>query len=318
MKRICPFCKSNLHSNSVYFCAYCGNLLPGTLQLKDISFKKSERVIIKKSKRVSKIQDILLKKISKYATPKHFLMGILFLILVGLGFFLLVKISNSNVSKMLKDGQIVETTENVSSVVVSKENMPVEKNIVKINIDAKSGLFGQRNIYEYVPYDVDFYAEFNDSNTLASYFSFMGGEFFTLTEKLDGNIDSSYSAFFIEKEGRRGWVFIVFPLDETLDYGMYNGLVVSSVDKALVISLHARLINEVVTSKSGVTKNLSLNPAFITLKSSIPVEGKAFILSLTEGGNTVLGELSRSTSSDDLKDIVNNFKKDKFNYLVVQ
>jgi len=324
MKRVCPFCKSDMHANSVYFCVSCGNVLPEGLQLKNLSFKKSEKINLSKSTSTGKKSKVAFRKKSGIVDLKFVSMGILFVVLVGVGFYSLVKLSDLNISKIANNTQ--DNNSNISdpSDFMPKENLstqvelPAEKGVAKMDIKTKSGPFGQKDIYEFIPYDADFYAEFNDPETLEPYFSFMGGDFFTLTENLKGKVENSYSVFFMEKEAKRGWVFVVFPLEEGLSLGVYKDLVIREVEGALIISLQSRLVDEVGTSKAGITKSLSLNPVFITLKPNIPAEGKGLLVSLTENGSRVAGDLMESTSSAELKLIVEAFNKAGSRYLVIQ
>lgn len=320
MKRICPFCKSHMQTNSVYFCTSCGNVLPESLQLRNLSFRKSITLVFGKKKKERKSSKELISKVLKDIPTLYLLLGVLSFLLIIIGFVFLVRYSNSRISEMVENRSNVVTQESTPNKVLkpsSDSNLKDEKSkgSSETNLNIKIGDFGQNDIYDYVPYDADFYVEVNDTSTLSSYFGFMGGEFFTLVEGIKNNLNQSYAAFFIDNGVHRDWVIIVFPVDKDIDLSSYSKLNVKLVDKALVISNEPGLVTEVSNSKSGIAKSLSLNPLFINMKSDIPKKGKLLLLSLTDEGKSVVTDIVRDTSSDELKSIVKEFESTKSNYL---
>ena len=309
-----------MQTNSVYFCTSCGNVLPESLQLRNLSFRKSITLVFGKKKKERKSSKELISKVLKDIPTLYLLLGVLSFLLIIIGFVFLVRYSNSRISEMVENRSNVVTQESTPNKVLkpsSDSNLKDEKSkgSSETNLNIKIGDFGQNDIYDYVPYDADFYVEVNDTSTLSSYFGFIGGEFFTLIEGIKNNLSQSYGAFFVDNGAYRDWAIILFPVDKNIDLSSYSKLNVKLVDKALVISNEPGLVTEVINSKSGVAKSLSLNPLFINMKSDIPKNGKLLLLSLTDGGKSVVTDIVRDTSSDELKSIVKEFESTKSNYL---
>ena len=118
-----------------------------------------------------------------------------------------------------------------------EEKIDEDEQVVEGLPSVKSGDFGQNDIYSYVPYDSSFYFESSDSSTLGSYFSFMGGDFFTIYESIKDSLQSSYGAFHLTKGPKSGWVIITFSLDDVEIIRDFDSIHIEQLlDNVLVIS----------------------------------------------------------------------------------
>ena len=323
MKRICPFCNYNLTPTSVYFCENCGNALPDEFQLQSVGSVFENREISKEDKEKKKSRD--LKNSSNYKQTKNnreklilLFVAVCFVMALGVLIFLLIRdmgFFNSNFFENKSVSSPKETAQN--EVQIQKENS-AEDNCLYLGLNLSSGSFWRNNVLSYVPYDADFYIEINDASTLNSYFSFLGGEFFTLSEILRDNIKSSYSAFHIKKGADSAWVIIVFPNDKSFQVRKFEDIFTDLVDGALVISPKPALIEEVKMVKSEISKNISMHPLFISAKPFIANEGQVFMLKITSDADIVIDNVIKETLSDDFRLIMKNFGDSEKSYLVIK
>lgn len=309
MKRICPVCKKTLTSSSVYFCEYCGNSLPSELQIKPLGDNAVKRVVSKKVK--VKKEPFDLSKIG--ISTRSVVAGVLLGIALSLVFFQVLNLmSRPKPSLTVTVPKVVDTQP-------EKEEADNDENIVETSYDLGSGDFGQNDVYSYVPYDSSLYFESNDSSTLGSYFSFMGGEFFTLYESVKDILQPFYGAFHLTKGLKSGWVIIAFTSDNVENNKNYDSIHVKQLsDNVLVISQELVLIDEVILSKNGISKNLSVHPYLISIKDSIPKSGKEFILKVSKDGDASLENLIKSTLSDEFKDMLIKFRGSNSSYMVIK
>ena len=323
MKRICPFCNYNLTPASVYFCENCGSVLPKEFRSQSMGSVFENREISKEDKEKKKNRD--LKNSSNYRQSKNnkeklilFLVAICFVIALGGLIFLLirdVKFFSSNSFENRLTSSPKETAQ--KEVQTQKENS-AEDNCLYLGLNLSSGPFWRNNVLSYVPYDADFYIEINDASTLNSYFSFLGGEFFTLSEILRDNIKSSYSAFHIKKGSDSDWVIVVFPNDESFQVREFENIFTDLVDGALVISSKPDLIEEVKMVKSEISKNISMHPLFISAKPFIANEGQVFMLKIAPDADIVIDNVIKETLSDDFRLIMKSFRDSEKSYLVIK
>jgi hypothetical protein len=323
MKRICPFCNYNLTQASVYFCENCGSVLPDEFQLQSVGSVFENREISKEDKKKKKNRD--LKNSSDYKQTKNseeklilLFVAICFVMALGALIFLLIRdvgFFNSNFFGNKSVSSPEETAQ--KEVQIQKENS-AEDNCLYLGLNLSSGPFWRNDVLSYVPYDADFYIEINDASTLNSYFSFLGGEFFTLSEILRDNIKSSYSAFHIKKGADSSWVIIVFPNDKSFQVREFENIFTDLVDDALVISSKPALIEEVKMVKSEISKNISMHPLFISAKPFIANEGQVFMLKITSDADIVIDNVIRETLSDDLRLIMKSFRDSEKSYLVIK
>lgn len=329
MKRICPFCKSELTASSHHFCEYCGNELPEELYLKPeepVSGKTpspySEGVKISE-KPVKK--DTTLNKVSRGISIRSVVGGILMGMSISTMIFLILQ---TDFLKTLSNKANVKTPDTVK-VQKSNENSEVTKpdnsseTIVKDNsqslgLNLQSGIFGQNDVYSYIPYDFSLYVEISDPETFDPYFSFLGGEFFTLAESLKGKIESSYSAFYMKKGLSSGWVLIAFPSDNSLEFSGYKDITVDIEDNVLLISYEPELIDQVKLAKSEIEKNMSVHPSFVSVRNIISKEGQVFLLKKPGDGDIVLDEIIRNTLSEEFKSILTIFRESEDSYMVIK
>lgn len=327
MKRICPFCKSELTVSSYHFCEYCGNVLPDNLHLE---VEKPQLEVTEKDK---PLNDSGIKISSAHKKPplkihtginiKSVVAGIVLGISISTMLFLVFEVDilkDFQRKKIVMPKLVVPKTAPVAQNqnIPAVENTEVKKNYLEMGLNLKSGDFGQNDIHTFVPYETPFYIEFNDSDTLDPYFSFLGGEFFTLAESLKGKIQPFYGAFYMKRGLSTGWVLLTFPLDDSIEVGSFKEISTDTVDGVLVISPDPVFIDEVRLARSEITKNLALHPTLISIKSILPKEGQIFMLKTSEDGDIVVDEVIRKTLSDEFKSILENFKKGEESYLVIK
>jgi len=313
VKRTCPVCKSELNLNDIFFCSSCGNVLPDNLQLKKLSMRNVKEVEAPDAKVVVVVKSI--KKVSKSLVDKSNLRNVsvvagIFILLCA-ALYLAVRLTFPNVSKLTKNIEIIKP-----KVTQPKGTSKTYKNTLVMDLTLKNGSLGQKGVYDYVPFDVDFYSEFNGFESLKTYFGFVSKDLVTLVDNLSDK-SPFYAVFSMSKNKIRGWVLLIFSTN-TVNNEDYKSLAVRKIGGALVISDNAQLVDEVKASKDGSAKSLALNPFFISMRFLLPTEGKAFIFTPIEGSKAVLQELLGKTSSDELKSIIETFKSNGSNYLVIQ
>lgn len=326
--RICPFCQSHLTASSAYFCEYCGNVLPESLHSDNSVVQEPDKIIKEEKKTKEKRPKISSGKHGISTTAKGIVAGVALGISLSLIFYIVlnpgkIKIPTFlNVSIEFNKGGEYEVEVPVAVPESSNEagNAQDISDTVEMGLDIKEGSFGQNEIYSYVPYDSKLFVEFNDTATLEPYFGFLGGEFFTLVEKIKDGIAQSYGAFYLTKGTKSGWVVIAFPdLGKNIDVGAGDEIYADTVDKALVISQYPELIDEVRLAKSGVSKSLDVHPVLISIKPLLPSSGQIFIFkSSISDGDSVTEELIRQTLSEELKSIMTSFRNAESTYLVVK
>ncbi len=316
MKRICPFCKSELSTNDVYFCTSCGSVLPDSLQIKYV-FKNIKKATVKKKNPVinAEVLKNSLEGFTEIFSLKSVIIGIVLGLVLGFGLFIFSRLTNSNISSTATKLNVKDSK---SNVVVPNEEAKIKTESIEMDLDLKLGPFGQKKVHEYIPYDADLYMEFNDSSTLEPYFGFLGGEFFTLTENIKGKIDPFYVAFSMTRGIKRGWVIITFITDENVNLGTYKTMTTERIDNLLLISSEPVLIDEIRLAKAGISKSLALHPILISIKPTISAEGKIFILKNTKDGDRVIDELMEKTYSSELKSVIEKFRDLETNHLVIQ
>lgn len=329
MKRICPFCKSELTASSYHFCEYCGSELPEELYpkpkevvLDKVNFTRSEGVKVSDK---SLKKDTGLNNISRGISVRSVVGGVLLGMSISTIIFLFTQTGSSKLfSKKLtiKKPKIVNVEQPVhKSDNAEPETFPEDKNnesTQSLSLGLQSGSFGQNNVYNYIPYDFSLYVEISDPKTFDPYFSFLGGEFFTLAESLKDKINSPYSAFYMKKGLSSGWVVIAFPTDNSLEFPGNKDITVAKEEGALLISYEPELIDQVKLAKSEIEKNMSIHPSFVSIKNILPKEGQVFLLKKQEDGDIVIDETIRETLSEEFKSILTSFKESGDSYLVIK
>jgi len=329
MKRICPFCKSELTASSHHFCEYCGSELPEELYLKSKG-AVSEKAVFPNNEGV-KISEKPLKKDTTFNKVSHGISirsvvgGVLLGMSISTMIFLFIqtdflKVFSSKIN--LKKPMIVSvekpTTKTDTTEPANSTETKNKENNKNLGLDLQSGVFGQNNVYSYIPYDFSLYVEISDPKTFDPYFSFLGGEFFTLAESLKGKINSPYSAFYMKKGLSSGWVLIAFPADTSLEFLGNKDITTDKEGDALLISYEPVLIDQVKLAKSEVEKNMSIHPSFVSIKNILPKEGQVFLLKKQGDGDIVLNETIRNTLSEEFKSILSSFKESGDSYLVIK
>jgi len=327
MKRICPFCKSELTASSHYFCEYCGSELPEELYLKpeevvsDKAFSPNSQGVKISEKHTKTKGDTAVNKISREISIRSVVGGVL----IGISISTIILLAiQTDFLKVLSNGAAIKKPQatNVekpyNTEPVNLSETETKENYRDLGLDLQSGIFGQRDVYSYVPYDFSLYIEFSDPETLDPYFSFLGGEFFTLAESLKGKMYPSYSAFYMKKGLLSGWVLLVFPKDTSFEFSGNNDINVDKEGDALLISYEPELIDQAKLAKSEIEKNMLTHPSFVSIKNILPKEGQVFLLKKQGDGDIVLDETIRNTLSEEFKSILNSFKESGDSYLVIK
>jgi hypothetical protein len=321
MKRICPSCKSELSVSSVYFCENCGDVLPEEIRIDSESHKNIKKIGTKKKKpKNSKVLKEyflhFLSMISMRSVVLGFVLGIVVSILVFLFF---ETESFKYVSKFFRSRNFVSTEISSKADNPNQEVTPGEEvSSRELGLGIRSGPFGQYSVRKLIPYDASFYMEFNDTSTLEPYFGFIGGELFTLNENIKDNIEPFYTAFYMKKGIRGGWVVVAFLKDPTLDVGTYNDIFTDKVDGALIVSSEAVLIDEVKLAKSEVIKNLSMHPSLISMKPFLPDSGQILIVKIEKDGDDVVEQLEENTLSEEFKMVIESYFEAESPFFVVK
>ncbi|NMB91395.1 TFIIB-type zinc ribbon-containing protein [candidate division WWE3 bacterium] len=314
MKRTCPFCKSTLHGNDIFFCTSCGNILPDNVQLKEFSLRNVRSIDGVQNYPTSSFKFLknIFKKASNVLDSKTLLVGIGVGVLIATCFYLLVRFTlfSSNNSNETKVMEVNKRSDN--------DNLASNPSIVNLNINLSSGTFGQFKVSNLVPGDVDLYMETNDFSSFEPYFNFLGGEVFTLYENIKESVKQFYCAFLSTKDGKQYWSFLVFPSKEDINTGGYSGLATKRINDVLVISTSDLMIEEIESSISGTQKSLSLNPSYVLIKNSLPVEGKMFLMALNNDKKSEALNVLDKTTSEELKLIISSFKELDSNFIVIK
>ena len=278
----------------------------------DIFHKREE--VKKKKPKTPKV------KFGTHIRFSNIIAGILLGVSLSLAFFLLFSPDKLQIKIPVSLGNFVSVDNEVEKPIVS-ENQPMPSlpdECIEMGLGLGSGAFGQNDVYSYVPYESRVFIEFNDISSLEPYFGFLGGEFFTLVENIRGQVSTSYSAFYLNKGLKGGWVIITFPIADDIELGSLSEVYADKVDDALVISQFPEFIDEVRLARSGISKNLDVHPILISIKSLIPPNGQVFILKTCSEGDGVVEDLIRQTLSDELKLIMTSFRDKETTYLVVK
>ncbi|MFC1700036.1 hypothetical protein ACFLZ4_00120 [Patescibacteria group bacterium] len=299
MVRTCPSCKSKLDASSSYFCSFCGQKLPEELKSSPKSVRNT-RVFLSKKKPsdiISVFTDFRFKKT-----------------LIGLGLVFIAVFAAFVFFKNFRSSDEDKTTQQLSS---GKGKISY-KNTKEGDLDMITANFNQYDARNYTPYDVDFYFEFSDFSKFSDYFGFLGSNYFTLSENLSGKVSSFFSVFVSIGEEGYIWNFIFFPAEGYGGVsGEYEDLYIESVEGAIVVSTSESVINSVRSAKTGISKNLSLHPSYVSIKNNLPPEGKVFMISLTDKGkNYVLG-LKNSDVPTKFSNLIQSLEDIRSNYLVI-
>ncbi len=318
MKRTCPLCKSILTDSSNYFCEFCGEILPEKIQIKEKDYKNIREVRPVSKKKESFKNDYYKNSLAPLVSMRSVVVGIVLGIFISIFFFLFFK---SDILHGVREKIFTQKSSvpNVNKNVVKPATEEVEdKEILEMGLSIASGNFGQYKIRDYVPYDTPLYLEFNDISTLEPYFSFLGGDFFTLTENLKGNTEMFYSAFYFVKGLKSGWVVLVYLKDENLEIREFSNIFTDRIDNILIISSDPAFIDDVKLAKSEVIKSISMHPVLISVANLLPKEGQIFILRTTNESDGITEELERATTSEEFKSVLKTFKDAEISYLVIK
>ncbi len=318
MIRVCPLCKSSLTRSSVYFCEYCGGVLPENLQLEKPQVRTLTDIYVneKKSQQKRPRKSIAVPTVSN--TTKGIISGILLGISLSVTFFVLM---SPRKPTFLQAPNVIDGNKKVNYETTSSTTEPKLEDsgdYLELGLNIKSGDFGKNEIFSYIPYDSKLFIEFSDSSSLISYFGFLGGEFFTLLENIGTDIGPSYSAFYLDKGVKKGWVVVTFPLSDSVSIKSSQEIFADKVDRALVISQFPELIDEVRLARSGVSKSYEVHPVLISIKPLIPVSGQILIFKNGVGGDSVVEDLIRETLSEELKSVMIEFRDIGNTYLVIK
>jgi hypothetical protein len=287
--------------------------LPENLQLKDYSPRNVVEIKPKAGNNLPVKESIKrnFPKIFTVANLKIFLALVMIIAGLSVCFYYLTK---SAFPKKVEKPVVKQTSQTAETQSKKSE----DKNAVSVETSIKEGPLGVKESIGLVPYDVDLYANFNSPDLIDQYFGFLGIGFSTFIKDNVQDLGTNYSFFAKNMDGINTLVFIFFPTNPDLTIKEYAGWKIKKVDNFLVVSENQTLMTEVSSSDEGLTKSLILNPAYASLKTVVPVEGKAFLVTFNNAGKDTLNILLAKTASEELKSIIEAFKKLNSNYLIVK
>lgn len=301
MTRICPNCKSNLDASNSYFCSFCGWKLPDELRTSPRFIRNTKRYIPRK--KASSLVNVL--------TDFRFKKAVIGLSLVGLAVFIaFIIFDNFDFLRGERTPSLKQSDE--------REKKVLYKNTVQSSLEMTTESFNQFGSVTYVPDDASFYFEFSDISMFSKLFSFLNPSYLSLVRSFEDKVSPFFTAFISKQNDTYIWSFVFFPAEGYGGIsGEYEDLYIEKVEGVVVITPSEEIITKVKFARTGISKSLSLNSNYISIKSSLPPEGKVFMLSLTgEGNNYVLG-LKNSNISREFLEIVQGFEDSGSNYLVI-
>jgi len=312
MKRTCPFCKSDLTKSNIYFCSHCGSALPDNAQLKDYLSKDIGKTDLpdELKKQVKKRQKNPI-KLPSLSDIKIVFTGLLVVLGLAVCLYYLVVFIMSEKSERLPVNQPLsnlETTKKTAS----------DKNSLVLDVSLVNGPIAQKNSTDYIIYDADLYGDFNGLQNFEDYFGQLNSGYSLFVKENLGNLSPHFSVFSKSDGDKFNWGFIFFTLDEEMEMKGYGNLVISKIGEAIAMTDSKTVMEEVKSAKEGISKNLSLNPSFVSIRNKIPLEGKVFIMTLNPNGLAALDFILAKTTSNELKSIIEAFKGLNSNYLVVK
>lgn len=311
MERVCPECKYNLGSNDINFCSNCSKELPESLV---IPSKNHRREILFEQENKEKISIIKL-----LAEPIRNFLHIINIkqLLVIFGALTVLGVPGYFLYTRLNYGEPLQL-----SVQPKDPNYVNPNNVVSVETEYITHIFGADKITKYVPYDVDYYFEAHDLKAFASQLVSLDPFYEEYISELQEYTTDHFAFFVQELNDERYFTFILFPDDAVLggelpDLPDYEWLTVARVGAALVLTTRPEVVQEVTDVYKGMSKSVDQNAVFASAKSTSPKSGKVFMVTFTDAGRDYLKSYSNPNISEDMKKVLEKYKGQNSNNLVV-
>lgn len=211
------------------------------------------------------------------------------------------------------------------STLENLEKIPNTKTMPGITVnlpdEVQEGALGGNSFYYFVPGGVDIFAEgFFYDNAVDEFFKESPYYQMLLSSKV---LMESHFAVFGVKQGQNWEMGVILqPKDRAkveaeLKELNVEGLKYKMIEDKLVLSTNGSIIDQIESSRSGNSKNLSLDPRYVKIRSSLPAQGIGMVLILSEKGREALLLLKEKTLSTELKGLVDEISKSSYNELVI-
>lgn len=220
-------------------------------------------------------------------------------------------------------------------IVANKENTSKapDERVIKTELALDTLTFGKENFAAVIPADIDFYVEGSDITKLLPLFtvyktSFPVGKGEVLFPEFKSTLEDPYAIFskVYESTGsakKRSWGVVFKPKNKVFITSLFDTSKESSFSAKIihdyaVFANDKRIYDEVDDANSKLILNLSLSSKYASAKNSLPVQGKLFILLLTDDiQKDLAGFESSKVFTEDFKKLADDLlKKDKSSYVI--
>jgi hypothetical protein len=185
-----------------------------------------------------------------------------------------------------------------------------------------TGVLGTEVIAKYVPYDADLYIETSDFALLGELFMEFDSGYFTLVQDLERNMISHAGVYITGITTEPAMTVVVFPESDAFDIELlaidqYSWLTTKAVENALLISVKEEDIAASIYARSGLAKNLTQNPRFVTFTQQEVTESKIIIFTSSSEVKAQLILLLSSSESERLGEIAEEYKQTESNFVIL-
>lgn len=311
MNRICPKCQHRLTTGEAYFCTKCGNKLDDSLIGKVISFRirrsSYPSIFFSQDKKDTKQRP-------KIKLTKSYLLLVL-LVFVFSFLFLIYKTRGLNPNLI----GLLSTKKTEEGLVVKKRVYP---NTVHFSLTSLTGLFGDDEIAQVIPYEVDFFAEgFGFSSLIKTLVVEEDSPFNEIILLLQG-IAKDHFAIFGQLDSESGWQLgLVMPLkeqaniEEPLTVEVDKLWYVDTVGSYIVVSSDKDIFTSMEECVNNLAKNVTHRPEYSSSKALLAREGSLFFVSFTERIEEIYNVIDLYAGTEEnlpVRNEMRNRKLDKF------
>jgi len=308
-----------------YFCSVCGTKLPEGLVLPPVPATVEIPVLHVARKRLT-LNIPLRKVIHRIATSVD--RRTLFELVIVLSIVVIAVVFNSalrnSATGISNDSMVTESSE--SSTTPALVTVP-EKRILTSQLDLNSGPFNSNALLNMVPADVVLLMEVNTYKwpffQLSSPFfddipHFFGEDYFADSFVFFATKDAS------TKDSDFSWGF-VFKLKKDIPEEVYtsaleefswSGVVIDS-DK-FVFAKDPAVLDLVTNAYSGIAKNITLNPHYVTAVRKLPKDGQMRIMFFGFDGKRALKSLITPETSFELSNLIDRILDFGYNEVVLK
>lgn len=353
MRRICPKCNTRITEYESYFCSSCGYKLDEHLirktrafTVKKIAFEQvkhsTNKVVelnqVNITQLVPKAQKVVDKSLKTEPRIKRagvfFLLTLIFLFSSYWAINMMVKRYKSSAGAPQANIQ---------------QEIVYQNTIEDLALDLESGVFGDKDITLYVPYDVDFYFEgfdvysflgnyFRNTNEIAKVitenagynFAIFGKKFenmwttalvvFLNEDKLFQNMDFPQNVNIVNTEEDYENLNVDVLLDETVDIEEIQEFsntqyYAFQIKDAVIITDHAKYYEDIQDSSKKITRNVSHQQKYASARALLPKKGQLFFVSFNNNFEEILGLYNVFEPVEEYKPVLDkiyNYKYDKF------